>query len=246
MRRGWGATALLGSPLSLRLLHAAVTNGSWPKTRYELFKLAIPRLAAEHNTIHQAAPRTSIDRIVEAAETMCLALLLSGSRAIWRSAGLPPEAGTDARAYLSSADLGMDANEFQDTLDSSLFRGEGQIFEPMHRTLAEYLAGRGLARAVIGNSTQTAFPFSRAIAMLSGIHGKAPTELRGLMPGSQPTSPMKVKSRRPASSSRLTPLRSSTMAMLRSSPRHFDGPSFMILGAMIPTSEPRSMAMTRR
>lgn len=41
-------------------------------------------------------------------------------------------------------------------LDTSLFRSEGEFFESMHRSVAEYLAGRALAKAVTGDSTKTA------------------------------------------------------------------------------------------
>lgn len=175
-----GAQSFLQSPLSLKLLHKAVSDGAaWPKTRYELFARAIATLAREHNDVHRGGVRRPIPQIVEAAEKTCLVLLLSGRRAIWRSHDEPPTGG-DERAYLRSDELGLDDAVFQDMLDSSLFPGEGESFEPLHRTVAEYLASRALANAVAGSAKRAAFPLGRAIAVVTGFDRKAPTELRGL------------------------------------------------------------------
>jgi hypothetical protein len=65
-------------------------------------------------------------------------------------------------------------------LDTTLFRGEGEVFEPMHRTVAEFLAGQALARAVVGDGDRAALPLSRALALITGKDERPPTELRGL------------------------------------------------------------------
>ena len=65
-------------------------------------------------------------------------------------------------------------------LDTALFRGEGEVFEPMHRTIAEFLAGKSLAKAVVGTGGRAAFPLSRAATLIAGADGLPPTELRGL------------------------------------------------------------------
>src|SRR5947207_7242341 len=106
-------------------------------------------------------------------------LLTSGARLIWRSNGEPP-ADPDARAYLSAHDLGIEAALADDMLDTPLFRGEGEAFEPMHRTIAEYLAGESLAKTVVGTAEKSALPLSRAIALITGEGGMPPTELRGV------------------------------------------------------------------
>lgn len=176
-----GAQSLLESPLSLKLLFKAVSNGeTWPTTRHDVFAAAITRLAHEHNPLHKGGPRLPVPRIIEAAEKTCLVLLLSGRRAVWRSHDEPPAAGNDERAYLRGYELEIDDTLFRDMLDTSLFRGEGESFEPMHRTVAEYLAGRALAKAVSGDAKNAAIPLGRAIAMATGVDRKAPAELRGL------------------------------------------------------------------
>ena len=65
-------------------------------------------------------------------------------------------------------------------LDTPLFRGEGEAFEPMHRTVAEYLAGGALAKAVVRAAGQVALPLSRAEALITSADRAAPTELRGV------------------------------------------------------------------
>jgi hypothetical protein len=65
-------------------------------------------------------------------------------------------------------------------LDTPLFRGAGNAFEPMHRVLAEFLAGKTLADAVEGSGGRAALPLSRAVAMITGADGRPPTEFRGL------------------------------------------------------------------
>lgn len=175
-----GAQSLLRSPLSLKLLHAAVSSDAdWPSNRHDLFARAIPRLATEYNDIHRGGVRQPLPQIIEAAEKACLVMLLSGRRTLWRSHDEPPASGDD-RAYLRGYELEFADLLFRDMLDTSLFQGEGESFEPMHRTVAEYLAGRALAKAVVGRVNAAAFPFGRAVAMVTGIDRKAPTELRGV------------------------------------------------------------------
>jgi hypothetical protein len=176
-----GASGFIESPLSLRLLHKAVSaDGQWPNKRHDLFASAIVRLAHEHNTEYKAGARRSVPDIIEAAEVACLTLLISGRRAIWRSHGEPPTAGADPRAYLRAYELKCEAAVVDNMLDSSLFRGEGEEFEPIHRTVAEFLGSRALAKAVVGSQGRAALPLGRATAMITAWDNVPPTELRGL------------------------------------------------------------------
>jgi len=176
-----GANGFIENPLSLKLLHKAVAGGGdWPTTRYKLFKTAIRRLAHEFNDVHRWSDRRAPDDIIAAAANACLVLLASGSRAFWRSNAEPPAQGDDQRAYVTAHDLLFDRKLLRDMFDTALFRGEGEAFEPMHRTVAEFLAGQALARAVTGDGDRAALPLSRALAMITGEDRRPPTELRGL------------------------------------------------------------------
>lgn len=175
-----GATGLLESPLSIRLLREAIgRGGAWPTTRFALFDQATVSLAHEDNMVHRLdRSRARASDILKAAERACLFLLVTGGRYLWRSGALPPSG--DARAYLSADDLEVGRPIVDDMLDSALFRGEGEEFEPIHRTVAEFLGGRALARAVIGDANRAALPLGRARALINGHDGRAPTDLRGL------------------------------------------------------------------
>lgn len=175
-----GVSGLVENPLSLKLLHKAVAGGgAWPGARYDMFSSAVRELAHEHNDEYKFVERSSPDEIVTAASNICLLLLTTGSRAIWRSNGAPP-VEADLRAYLTAHDLEVSHSILADVLDTALFRGEGEVFEPMHRTVAEFLAGQALAQAVVGTGGRAALPLSRAVTLVTGPDGGPPTELRGL------------------------------------------------------------------
>lgn len=176
-----GAHAFTENPLSLKLLHKAVSNnGKWPATRFALFTTAIQKLAHEHNQAYQADyERSSPKEIIEAAGKIALLQLLSGARAIWRSQGPTPD-DADQRAFITTHDLQLKHDLLRDSLDTALFRGEGESFEFMHRTIAEFLAGQTLASAVTAKASKARFPLRRALALVTGSDRKPPTELRGI------------------------------------------------------------------
>lgn len=176
-----GAAGLLANPLSLRLLHKAVSAGrDWPATRYDVFDRACATLAYEHNDERDPQSKRAAQRdIISAAETAMLVMLASGARALWRSQG-PPPAGEDDRALVPVTDLPISSALAGDMLDTPLFVGIADRFEPMHRSIAEFLAGRALAKAVVGDAERAAFPLNRALALIAAPDRKPPTELRGL------------------------------------------------------------------
>ncbi|MCV9999448.1 hypothetical protein OE766_14475 [Pararhizobium sp. YC-54] len=174
-----GATAFLESPLSLRLLHSAVVlDGVWPRTRFGLFDRAVLALAHEYDPAREYDPRPGVDDIIGAAELMCFYLLVTGGNALWRSNALPIGKADGDFVPLQSLPVAQSLARF--SLDTAIFRGEGQSFEPAHRTIAEFLAGRFLARIVLGVAGAERFPLCRAVALITSHDRKAPSELRGL------------------------------------------------------------------
>lgn len=177
--RSRGAGPFLESPLSLKLLHSVVlADGVWPRSRFDLFDRATFALAHEHDPERVTDPRPSVDQIVTIAEKMCFFLLATGAKALWRSNALLP--GAKASDFVSIQSLDLPADEAGFALDTAIFRGEGQSFEPVHRTVAEFLAGRYLAGTVTGRASGMLFPLRRAIALVTGDDLAAPSELRGL------------------------------------------------------------------
>ena len=174
-----GASAFLENPLSLSLLHSVVvSNGIWPTTRFELFDRAIWALAHEHDSERATDPRPSSEAIIGIAAAMCFYLLVSGAKAFWRSNSLPP--GSTGTEHVRIYALGLESGVVAAALDTALFRGEGHVFQPFHKTVAEFLAARSLAARVTGTPDSPAFPLRRATALIAGNDQKAPSELRGL------------------------------------------------------------------
>ncbi|WP_172724486.1 NACHT domain-containing protein [Neorhizobium tomejilense] len=178
--RNRGAEAFLHSPLSLRLLHSVVVaEGIWPGSRFQLFEKAIGALAYEHDPERATDPRPSVDAIIDAASRLCFYAFASGAKALWRS-NAPPPYSRGGNEFLVTQALNLEPALADATLDTALFRGERHVFEPFHRTVAEFLAARFLATIVTGTGGQPAFPLRRAIALIAGPDRRAPSELRGL------------------------------------------------------------------
>lgn len=174
-----GASAFLESPLSLRLLHSVVlAGGIWPTTRFELFDKAIWALAHEYDPERSTDPRPSVESIITIASTLCFYLLVSGAKALWRSTAIPPSLVDNE--YVIIHDLDLEPKFTASALDTALFKGQGHAFQPFHKTIAEFLAGRFLAARVTGDNNTPVFPLRRATALITGNDQKAPSELRGL------------------------------------------------------------------
>jgi len=177
--RARGAGAFLENPLSLRLLHSVVVSGGvWPSTRFELFERAIYALAHEHDPQRVNDRRPPVDEIIDAAGQLSFYLLAAGARALWRSNALA--VGSHARDFVIVHSLPIEPELAGFSLDTAIFRGEGQSFEPSHRTIAEFLAGRFLAQRVTGQLNGILLPLRRATALITSNDQKAPSELRGL------------------------------------------------------------------
>ncbi|TCA59861.1 NACHT domain-containing protein [Rhizobium leguminosarum] len=177
--RARGAGAFLENPLSLQLLHSVVASGGvWPSTRFELFDRATYAIVHEHDPQRVTDRRPPVDDIINAAGQLSFYLLATGARALWRSNALA--VGSRAKDFVIVQSLPIDPELAGFSLDTAIFRGEGQNFEPAHRTIAEFLAGRFLADRVTGQPTGVLFPLSRATALITGNDQKAPSELRGL------------------------------------------------------------------
>lgn len=177
--RARGAGAFLENPLSLQLLFSVVASGGvWPSTRFELFDRAIHALVHEHDPQRVTDRRPPVDDIIDAAGQLSFYMLATGARALWRSNALAN--GSRAKDFAIVQSLPIDPELAAFSLDTAIFRGEGQSFEPSHRTIAEFLAGRFLAGRVTGQPTGPIFPLNRAAALITGKDQKAPSELRGL------------------------------------------------------------------
>ena len=170
-----GATDLARNPLSLKLLLEAIAQAGWPATRQELYESASLRLTREESREHQSLNphRPNSDRILQAAGFVFAQLLLSGQRGVAVD-------GQNEPYYPRAADLYGDhvtAEEINAAVGSALMRvSSAQTIEACHRTVAEFLAARWLARAL-----RNGVSLRRVESLLYAAGTTTvPTSLRGL------------------------------------------------------------------
>ena len=167
-----GLGALLSNPQSLKLLVDAVAGGDWPATRTDTFEAACGRLIREHNQEHlQAVPQRPDSEVLRTAGYLCTVQLLTG-RAGYR---LPSTADV-VDGYVDVREI---REPHQETLLATLHTGVFDVTDglatPIHRHIAEFLAGRYLSALI-----EDGFPVRRALALLVGGDGRTVSGLRGL------------------------------------------------------------------
>ncbi len=166
---------LLTNPQSLSMLAKAVTGAGadWPKTRIQTFDMACRTLLREHNQEHRVAKPVNVDIsvLLDVAGRLCAVQLLTGSAGY----ALP---GTESdHEYLGLEQIsGADQEILRSVLGTKLFStpSEGHA-NPVHRQVAEFLAGRHLAGLI-----EKGLPVGRILALMTGDGGGVVSELRGL------------------------------------------------------------------
>ena len=175
-RRGLGA--ILHNPQTLVLLAEAVgQGGEWPNSRQETFEMACHKMATERNNEHlHRTERLPSEAIMDAAGYLCAAQLLVGIE------GFSLEPIGDDPSFVRVDDL-LETGaqpprvDLGRTLTTRLFIGvDQQRVRPVHRHIAEFLAGRHLAKLI-----ESGLPVERAIALMtSPSDHRVVTVLRGL------------------------------------------------------------------
>ena len=176
--RQQGLGAILHNPQTLTLLAAAVEQGGkWPDSRQETFELACQKMASEWNKEHLGRanfPQTDV--IMDAAGYLCALQLFAGTEGYSMSRLL------DSTLFPSVEELQDPPNQLPDNslmqaLSTRLFTGAvEQRVSPVHRHIAEYLAGRHLARLI-----QKGLPVERVMALMTSPSDQSVvTVLRGL------------------------------------------------------------------
>lgn len=181
--RGIGIDGLLENPQTLELMVTAVASGGmWPQSRLDTFEIACGELAKEHNEEHEAAADSrsySPDQILHAAGRLCALMLISGALGCRLRHN---QAGSE---YVTLDQCEYEHPEhLKAALASKLFKADSEgRFVPVHRHVAEFLAGRHLAKIIDGEDVRTkcnGLPGRRVIALLTGEDGMVVSELRGL------------------------------------------------------------------
>ena len=167
-----GIRFLLTNPQRLRMLTELVAGGIWPETRTELFAKTICKLSEEPNQEHTIA-HGAVDRdaVIDAAEKLCAVMLLSGAAGYsYTHRDSNPsdclnldEVPGETRACLKHA------------LATGLFTENNDCTVPIHAQVAEFLAGRHLAKLIAGG-----LPIKRILALMIDGSGAIAVGLRGL------------------------------------------------------------------
>ena len=163
---------LLSNPQSLELLVEAVAHDGWPDGRSQTFEKACSRLATERNADHAvAAPSPPPEQLLAAAGKLCAHALAAGTAGyVLHPSNATPDAPELARCTPDDFEAARQA------LTSKLFtRDTKGRSVPVHRHIAEFLAGRHLADLV-----ERGLPLPRVLALMTGTDGDVVTQLRGL------------------------------------------------------------------
>ena len=171
-----GIGDLLNNPQTLGMLVEAVSpmpGQAFPRSRTETFELACGKLIEEHSDEHRQAcgDPFGMEPFMEAAGRLCAVQLLSGIQGY----GL---AGAASHPYFPVLNqvAAEDGDKLRYIVGTKLFNdlSEGH-FAPIHRQVAEFLAGRYLA-----NLIHQGLSLRRVLALMTGFDGSIVTELRGL------------------------------------------------------------------
>lgn len=174
-----GADALLANPSTLLLLHETAAGSTAPlRTRGALLEEAVRQMALAPDKWPDDSSRPPAAQIVAAAEWAAIILLLSDRSDIWMRSSKPPGDHVVTRDDLLAA--GIDTQALLAALDTPFFSGDGVGFVPSHRFVAEYLAGRSLAHATIGDAERPALSLTQAIAFLNGDDDRPAPALTGI------------------------------------------------------------------
>ena len=171
----YGVADLLNNPETLRLLAKAVRGNQWPESRDETYRLACEKLAEETNKRQRIKmrdqPRT-LEQLLDAAGQLSAVLLLSDKTGF----ALDPES-SDVRFPVLADFSPPELTSAYQVINRKLFRPEAEErVVPSHRSIAEYLAARWLARRIDGEG----LPLGRVLNLLLGRDGRAVAGLRGL------------------------------------------------------------------
>lgn len=187
-----GLRELLLNPQSLELLIKVVGDSrEWPESRLRVFDLACRQLATEENEEHRYSRRDqpAEDLVLNDAGRICALLLLSGTPGV----NLLPSREGEGTDYpqvqqfdplpksTTAGESEAIARRRRLALSSRLFRVVGgsysaeQRFEPVHRHIAEFLAG-----SYLGEKIRAGLPAARVVSLMTAGDGGVVTVHRGL------------------------------------------------------------------
>lgn len=178
---------LLTNPQTLRMLIEAVGNtpnpDDWPQSKQAIYENACAKLVRDQNEDHLAAQHNtalSDKTLLRAAGYLYAVMLLSGSAALALQPQKSPaphvlEVTTLITDTTHSTGPTPSLEACRAALHTNLFTATGNLFTPLHRTVAEYLGATYLAERL-----RAGLPASRLLTLLQAEDGGVVPELRGL------------------------------------------------------------------
>ncbi|RUO98962.1 hypothetical protein [Hyphomicrobium sp.] len=172
--KSFGIANLLGNPQTLELMVSAWKSGKHPRNKFEAYQYGVENLLIETNAAHQ--PRgtavVAMKDLRRAAGAACATLLLADGEALCRVDAAPHEddvvaISTIPYAPMVHADLALTRRVFSSP--------KTDLFQPAHRTIAEFLAAEFLASRI-----RNGLPVTRTLAMMCALDGAPVSALRGL------------------------------------------------------------------
>jgi len=167
-----GLNELLRNPQTLNLLINAVGGGAWPTNRTEIYNMACRQLVQENNPEHRQAIKDnapSAEAMLNAAGYLNAIYLIAGC------GGFNLDCDDDSGQFVCLRDLKKSQLSLLPALKSNLFRVNGDMRIPIHRSVAEFL-GASYISARINNG----LPVKRILALICGGDGGIIPDLRGL------------------------------------------------------------------
>jgi hypothetical protein len=170
-----GVADLIDNPQVLGLLVKAIRDGRWPADRNDTYQMACEKLVAESNKRHRNLSRSKSytnEQLLDAAGQLCAVLMLSDKTGI----ALDVESADEQFPNLIDC-IPPDVDAAIKAVKSNLFRRHGEErLVPGHRSVAEYLASRWIARQV----DKKYLPAGRVLNLLLGSDSRAVAGLRGI------------------------------------------------------------------
>lgn len=179
---------MLTNPLTLDLLVAAFAwhSEEEPQSRIEVFERACRRMAQEHNSEHLIGGRAHrVEALLAAAGELCVRQLLPGAEGFSLEAEDPASSFVplDGLGLIDGGSVACGPDLWRAALATKLFVAVAESSNaapvrlvPRHRQVAEFLAGRCLARLA-----DASLSVRRAVALMtSPVDGRVVTSLRGL------------------------------------------------------------------
>jgi hypothetical protein len=169
-----GLDSLLGNPQLLIMLAKACSGNSIPESRLKAYDLACRQMILETNDEHLMGKedlKFTTDDVLEYGGKLCAHILLADMEGL-------AQRSSRSDIYPAVSDIDSEALPLaQFTLKTRLFKStsESEQREPVHRTVAEFLAARYLAKQI----DEAGLPVGRVLALMSSLD-QVVSSLRGL------------------------------------------------------------------